>query len=119
MTAWLQGLLTPSGVWSIITAAVSIGGLWLSTIEPRWGWRWGIGAQVVWLVAGFATHRPGDVALSIVFTVIYVRGLRTNRGASYRDQRAVAADNEQLRAELVMVRDEVTMLRSRCPAGVS
>jgi hypothetical protein len=116
LTTWVQSLLTPSGVWSLVTMAVSVGGLWLGGIEPRWSWWWGIGAQAVWLVAGIATHRPGDVILSIVFVVMYVRNLRRNRGASYRRQGAMAAENERLRRELAE-------LRSRCggelkPAGV-
>lgn len=111
VVSWAQSLLTPSGVWSLVTMAVSVTGLLLATVEPRWGWWWGIGAQAVWLVAGFYTHRPGDVVLSVAFTVVYIRGLRRNRGASYRDQAAVARENAQLKAELAE-------LRSRCPVEV-
>ncbi len=69
-----------SAWWSIVTAAVSVAGLWLSGKNPKFGWKWGLGAQVVWLTAGVLTGRPGDVILSVVFTVIYVRNLRLWRG---------------------------------------
>ena len=118
LISWAHTLLTPSGVWSLVTMVVSVGGLWFGGIEPRWGWWCGIGAQAVWFVAGVYTSRPGDVILSIVFVIMYVRNLRRNRGASYRDQAATARDNERLRAELVLVRDENRMLRDRCPVEV-
>lgn len=70
-------------MWSIVTAVVSVAGLWLSGYNPRWGWAYGIGAQAVWLVAGLATGRPGDIGLSLVFTVIYVRNLRRWRGTRF------------------------------------
>ena len=104
---WLAGLLSASGVWSLVTMFVSVGGLWLAGHEPSWGWWWGIGAQVVWFAAGIATQRPGDVILSVIFTALYVRNIRRNRGASYRGQADLKAENERLRAELAECRENV------------
>jgi hypothetical protein len=80
-----------NAVWSIVTAAVSVAGVWLAGHNPRWGWQWGLGAQVVWLVAGLATGRPGDVILSVVFTVIYLRNLRRWRGTRFQPAATASA----------------------------
>lgn len=112
LRAWTAGLLTPSGVWSLVTMAVSVVGLWLAGHEPSWGWWYGIGCQVVWTVEGTFTHRPGDIILSVVFAALYVRNIRRNRGASYRQQRDLSTRVAELEAELAACRRLI-------PAGVS
>lgn len=99
--------LTGSGWWSLVTMVASVGGLVLSGHEPRWGWWWGIPAQAVWFVAGAILHRPGDLILSVIFTRLYVHNLAKNKGASYRDQRAVAEQNRALQAEVARLRAEL------------
>lgn len=109
---WLSGLLSPSGVWSLVTLAVSVVGVWLGGHEPSWSWWWGIfPAQFVWFAAGIYTQRPGDMILSVVFVAIYVRNIRRNRGNTYRGQGDLKAEVEKLRAELAECRENV-------PAGV-
>lgn len=80
-----------AAVWSWIAAVVSVGGLWLAGINPRMGWVYGLGAQVVWALYGVMTQQPGMIALSVVFTLLYVRNLHRWRGTVFR--RAAAASD--------------------------
>lgn len=80
--------MSPS-TWSFIAAGVSIAGLWISGNSPRWGWAYGIAAQVVWVAYGLATDQPGMLLLSAAFVGIYGRNLW--RWRHTRFQRATAA----------------------------
>ena len=62
-------------VWSWITAAVSVSGLWVGGINPRAGWIYGIANQAVWVAYGLATAQPGMIALSAAFVILYGRNL--------------------------------------------
>lgn len=61
--------------WSLVLAAVSITGLWLSTTWPRIGWTYSLGSQVPWAVYGALTGQPGMVLMSVVFAGFYTRAL--------------------------------------------
>lgn len=69
--------------WSLLTAAVSIAGLWISGQNPRAGWVYGIAAQAVWVASAVFTGRPGDILLSAAFVVIYGRNLLRWRGVVF------------------------------------
>lgn len=71
-------------IWSWVAAAVSVGGLWIAGFNPRAGWVYGLGAQVVWALYGVATNQPGMIALSAVFTLLYLRNLHRWRGTTFR-----------------------------------
>lgn len=72
-----------AAVWSWIAAAVSIAGLWIGGQNPRWGWVYGIAAQVVWVTYGLATSQPGMIALSAAFVALYTRNLVRWRGTRF------------------------------------
>ncbi len=87
--------LTPAVVWSLTTFATTSAGLWVGSQNPRWGWYYGIVHQALWLVEGYATGRYGDILLSLVFWVFYIRALRRFRGTRFEPaarQRQQAAD---------------------------
>src|SRR2546423_1640315 len=90
--------MTALAVWSLITAGFSIGGLLISGRSPKFGWRYGIGCQIVWIVAGWVTGQPGTIILSIVFVILYVHNLRTNRRTTWVRPRAGQTVAEALRA---------------------
>lgn len=73
-----------AGAWSWLAAAVSVSGLWVSGINPRGGWVYGIAAQVIWVAYGLATHQPGMIALSAAFVGIYARNLWRWRGTRFQ-----------------------------------
>ena len=81
-------MLSPE-VWSWLAASLSIDGLWLSGHNPRVGWAWGIGIQVVWVAYGVDTGQSGMLALSVAFVVLYSRNLWRWRGTRF--VRAAAA----------------------------
>lgn len=76
--------------WSWIAAGVSIAGLWISGLNPRWGWAFGIATQGVWIAYGLATAQPGMLALSAAFITLYGRNLWRWRHTAF--QRATAAE---------------------------
>ncbi len=80
--------------WSWIAAGVSIAGLWISGLNPRWGWAYGIAAQAVWIAYGLATHQPGMLALSAAFLLIYGRNLWRWRHTRFQVATADAAKAE-------------------------
>jgi hypothetical protein len=61
--------------WSLVMAALSITGLWLSTTWPRVGWSYSLASQVPWAVYGVLTGQPGMVVMSVVFAGFYCRAL--------------------------------------------
>lgn len=71
-------------MWSWIAAAVSVAGLWIGGISPRYGWIYGILAQGVWTAYGLATNQPGMIALSVAFVAIYIRNLWRWRGTRFQ-----------------------------------
>lgn len=73
--------------WSWLAAGVSVLGLWISGINPRAGWWYGLAAQVVWTAYGTATTQPGMLALSVAFVIIYSRNLRRWRGTKFERRR--------------------------------
>lgn len=77
--------------WSWIAAAVSISGLWISGINPRYGWIYGIVSQGVWVAYGAATGQPGMIALSFAFIFIYSRNLWRWRGTRFQPAAKTAA----------------------------
>lgn len=79
--------------WSWLAAAVSIAGLWISGLNPRWGWAYGIAAQAVWTAYGLATDQPGMLLLSAAFVGIYGRNIW--RWRHTRFERATTAKVEQ------------------------
>jgi hypothetical protein len=62
--------------WSLVMAALSITGLWLSTTWPRIGWTYSLASQVPWAAYGLLTGQPGMVVMSAVFAAFYARALR-------------------------------------------
>lgn len=70
--------------WSWVAAAASILGLWLSGVNPRVGWVYGLGSQSVWIAYGVATHQLGMLALSAAFLVLYSRNLYRWRGTRFQ-----------------------------------
>lgn len=115
--AWLAATTqTTSGVWSLVTMSASVTGLWLAGHDPRWGWWAGLPTQAVWVVGGLVTDRPGDIILSVIFTVIYVRNLRRARGLPLRitppSARTGTGEVAVLRAELATVRDQLSACRA-------
>lgn len=71
-------------VWSWIAAAASIAGLWISGINPRAGWIYGIASQAVWTAYGLATGQPGMIALSAAFVLVYGRNIYRWRGTRFQ-----------------------------------
>jgi len=71
-------------IWSLITAGASIVGLWIGGNNPRHGWIYGLGCQVLWATEGCFTHRPGDIILSFAFVIVYGRNLRRWRGTRFK-----------------------------------
>ena len=61
--------------WSWLAAVVSVLGLWISGLNPRTGWVYGIACQAIWVAYGVATGQPGMIALSAAFIVLYGRNL--------------------------------------------
>ena len=70
-------------IWSWVAAAVSIAGLWISGVNPRAGWLYGISSQAVWIAYGLATEQHGMLALSGAFVLIYGRNLWRWRGTRF------------------------------------
>lgn len=77
-----------ASAWSWVAAAVSIVGLWVAGLNPRAGWVYGIGAQVVWVLYGLATDQYGMIALSVAFVAIYSRNLYRWRGTRFERKTA-------------------------------
>lgn len=71
-------------LWSWVTAAVSVSGLWVSGINPRAGWIYGIANQAVWTAYGLATNQPGMIALSFAFVILYGRNLWRWKGTRFQ-----------------------------------
>lgn len=86
--------------WSWLAAGVSILGLWISGLNPRTGWIYGLAAQAVWVCYGLVTDQPGMIALSVAFVVIYSRNLRRWKGTRFV-RSAGQVSNCQCRRELV------------------
>lgn len=72
-----------AATWSWFAAAVSVLGLWLSGLNPRIGWIYGLTSQAVWIAYGAETHQPGMLALSGAFLVLYSRNLWRWRGTHF------------------------------------
>lgn len=72
--------------WSWFAAAVSVPGLWISGLNPRTGWVYGIASQSVWIAYGLVTHQPGMIALSAAFTGLYGRNIWRWRGTRFQRQ---------------------------------
>jgi hypothetical protein len=49
--------------------------LWISGLNPRTGWAYGIASQSVWIAYGLLTHQPGMIALSGAYTGLYGRNI--------------------------------------------
>lgn len=81
-------------IWSWIAAAVSIAGLWISGLNPRWGWAFGIATQAVWVTYGLATDQPGLLLLSAAFVGIYTRNLWRWRHTNFERATAAKVDRE-------------------------
>jgi hypothetical protein len=82
-----------AALWSWLAAAVSIAGLWVSGLNPRAGWIYGIASQTVWVAYGLATGQPGMIALSAAFVTLYGRNLWRWRGTRF--ERAAQAGKEE------------------------
>lgn len=77
--------------WSWLAAAVSVAGLWISGINPRVGWFYGIASQAVWVTYGMATEQWGMIALSFAFVVLYLRNIRRWRYTRFERAKSVPA----------------------------
>lgn len=96
--------------WSLATMVTSVAGLLLSRWNPKNGWRYGLGCQVVWIVRGAVTGQPGDIILSVIFIVTYVINLATSRRALW-----VRARRGQTLAEALQVAWEAELTRTGQP----
>ena len=75
--------------WSWLLFAVSTFGLWLSGQNPVWGWRFAaVNQLIVWVPYGVLTGQWGTVAMSAVFTGLYLRNLRRWRGTDLTPARS-------------------------------
>ena len=79
---WLGGLGAPM-LWSLATMVLSCLGLWIQGYSPRVGWWYGLSIQLPWALYGIFTDQWGLIGNSIVFSVLYVRNLRRNRGRAF------------------------------------
>jgi len=75
-----------AAAWSWLAATVSVLGLWISGLNPRAGWVFGIASQALWCTYGTVTGQPGMIALSVAFVIIYGRNLRRWRGTRFDRQ---------------------------------
>ncbi|MFJ4653871.1 hypothetical protein ACIP5Y_21600 [Nocardia sp. NPDC088792] len=75
--------MTPAE-WSWVCAAVSVLGCWIGGRNPRWGWTYGILAQIVWVAYGLVTNQPGLIALSVVFAALYGWNLHRWDGTDFQ-----------------------------------
>lgn len=63
-------------VGSFVLFVVSAFGVWLTGNSRRWGWRFAICNQPLFIVWGLLTYQYGSIATSVVFVALYVRNLR-------------------------------------------
>jgi hypothetical protein len=70
----------PSLIVQVAILVFSALAIWLlSGRRPsRWGWVAGLTAQPFWLYATWSASQWGMFANAVIFTVIYVRGLRNH-----------------------------------------
>jgi hypothetical protein len=78
-------LLTPAFFLSVVTCALSLVGIWLTGNRRIEGFYLGAANQVLWAATGYVTGAYGLILMSVVYFVVYVRGVRKWR----REQVAV------------------------------
>jgi len=74
------------GWWSYVLAAIGVTGLWIAATRPTIGWRFNIGAQVVWLAYAVATRQWGFIVTALAYGAVYLRLLRRAQATERADR---------------------------------
>lgn len=60
-------------IWSLVLAAVGIGGLYVAGRKLWWGWLIGLGAQLLWVGYAVATRQWGFILSAVAYGWVYAR----------------------------------------------